>query len=59
LIPAILIFSNVWGITGLLHSAPFSDLGSAILTGTFFYFGIKNLGKNDRLPKVETAEEIG
>lgn len=57
LIPAILIFSNIWGITGLLHSAPFSDLGSSILTGTFFYFAVKNLGKNDRLSELETEQK--
>ncbi|NLJ33452.1 MAG: MATE family efflux transporter [Firmicutes bacterium] len=43
LIPAIIVFSRVWGINGLLHAAPFADLSSVIITGTWFYFGIKNI----------------
>lgn len=46
LIPAVIIFPNFWGMTGLLHAAPFSDLLSAILTGIWFYYGIKNLDAN-------------
>jgi putative MATE family efflux protein len=45
LIPALLIFPGFWGITGLLYAAPFADLFSAILTGLWFYFGMKNLGR--------------
>ncbi len=43
LIPAIVIFSRFWGINGLLYAAPFADLFSALLTGIWFYYGIKNL----------------
>lgn len=45
LIPAIFIFSHFWGLNGLLHAAPFADGVSAIVTGVWFYFGIKNLDK--------------
>lgn len=43
LIPALIIFPKFWGINGLLHAAPFADLLSAILTGSWFYVAIKNL----------------
>lgn len=46
LIPAILIFSRLWGIDGLLYAAPFSDLLSTILTGFWFYFGLKKLANS-------------
>ena len=45
LIPAVLVFSRIWGIDGLLHAAPFADAVSSVLTGVFFYFGIRKLGK--------------
>lgn len=43
LIPAIIIFSKFWDINGLLYAAPFADFFSALLTGIWFYYGIKNL----------------
>jgi putative MATE family efflux protein len=43
LIPALIIFPKVWGINGLLHAAPFADFFSALLTGVWFYKGIKSL----------------
>jgi len=46
LIPAIIIFPRFWGIKGLLHAAPFADFLSALLTGVWFYYGIKTLGKD-------------
>lgn len=46
LIPAIIIFPRIWGINGLLHAAPFADFFSALLTGVWFYRGIKNLDKS-------------
>lgn len=49
LIPAIIIFSKVWGIKGLIYAAPFADFLSFILTATFFYHGIKNLEKFKRV----------
>jgi len=45
LIPAVIIFPRFWGINGLLHAAPFADFFSSLLTGIWFYYGIKNLGK--------------
>jgi putative MATE family efflux protein len=45
LIPAIILFPRIWGLNGLLYAAPFSDGLSAVLTGIWFYFGIKNLDK--------------
>jgi Na+-driven multidrug efflux pump len=43
LIPAILLFSWIWGIDGLLYAAPFADALAALITGIWFYFGIKKL----------------
>ncbi|MDD4780012.1 MAG: MATE family efflux transporter [Tissierellia bacterium] len=43
LIPAIIIFPKVWGLEGLLYAAPFADFFAFLLTGTFFYFGMKKL----------------
>ena len=45
LIPAILLFSSNWGMDGLLHAAPFSDAGAALLTGIFYIGGIRRLSK--------------
>lgn len=43
LLPAIFIFSNIWGINGILYAAPFSDGMAAMITGISFYFGIRKL----------------
>ncbi|MDK2965036.1 MATE family efflux transporter [Lacrimispora sp.] len=43
LIPAILLFSKLWGVNGILYAAPFADGFSAIITGAGFYFGIRSL----------------
>lgn len=53
LIPALIIFPNIWGLNGLLHAAPFADFFSFIFTAIWFYFCIKNLGKeiNSSQPK--------
>ncbi len=45
LIPAVVIFSRIWGINGLMHAAPFADALSFVLTGVWFYFGIRKLGR--------------
>jgi Na+-driven multidrug efflux pump len=45
LIPAIVIFPKLWGMPGLVHAAPFADAISSAVTGIWFYFGIKHLGK--------------
>lgn len=44
LIPAIIIFSRMWGLDGLLYAAPFSDALSALVTAVCFYVGIRALG---------------
>ncbi|NLY43989.1 MAG: MATE family efflux transporter [Clostridiaceae bacterium] len=49
LIPAIIIFPKYWGMNGLLHAAPFADFLSALLTGIWFYYGIKDLEKDSKL----------
>lgn len=49
LIPAIIAFSKIWGIKGLIYAAPFADFLSFILTAIFFYHGIKNLDKFKRV----------
>ncbi len=49
LIPAIFIFSRIWGIDGLLYAAPFADVFSTVLTGIWLYFGMKKLGKEPAL----------
>lgn len=43
LIPAIIIFSNLWGLRGILYAAPFADAISTILTAIWFYFGMQSL----------------
>ena len=45
LIPAIIVFSKIWGLEGLLYARPFSDLFTAIITGISFYFAYKDLEK--------------
>lgn len=43
LIPAVLIFPEIWGVEGLLYAAPFADLLAALLTGYFFIKILKDL----------------
>ena len=45
LIPAVIFFPKIWGLEGLLHARPFSDLLAAVITGTSFYFAYKDLEK--------------
>lgn len=45
LMPAIVIFPQLWGMTGLVHAAPFADAISSAVTGIWFYFGITRMGK--------------
>ena len=45
LIPAILLFSWIWGIDGLLYAAPFADSFAAFVTGIWFYYGMKRLSQ--------------
>lgn len=53
LIPAILVFSHLWGIKGLLYAGPFADGISALITGVWFYFGIRSLSSNADLGKAK------
>lgn len=43
LLPAILVLSRLFGSEGILYAAPIADFLSVILTGTWFYFGMKTL----------------
>ncbi|WP_320129951.1 MATE family efflux transporter [uncultured Sphaerochaeta sp.] len=43
LIPAILVFSKLWGLDGLLSAAPFADLLSTTLTAIVFTVGMQKL----------------
>ena len=43
LIPAIILFPRIWGMNGLLHAAAFSDSLASVVTGIWFYFGMKKL----------------
>lgn len=54
LIPAILLFSSLWGVEGVLYSAPFADGVSAIVTGVGFYIGIRSLSEKSRVEDVSS-----
>jgi putative MATE family efflux protein len=43
LIPALIIFPRLWGLHGLLYAAPFADSFSALITGIWFYYGMKDI----------------
>lgn len=43
LIPALLILPRFFGLNGVFMAAPVSDLGSAILTGTWLHLELKHL----------------
>ena len=45
LIPAIIVFSRLWGLEGLLFAAPFADGLAAVITGLRFRIGIRSLGQ--------------
>lgn len=46
LIPAIIILPRIWGIKGLWYAAPLADALAAVLTATWFYFGVKGLERH-------------
>lgn len=50
LIPALLLFSRLWGLDGLLYAAPLADILAALITGICFYFGIRKLPRDGELP---------
>ncbi|MDF2610649.1 MAG: family efflux transporter [Lachnospiraceae bacterium] len=56
LIPSIIIFPRIWGLTGILYAGPFSDILASLLTGTWFYFGIRRLDLT--APKNEPVDHI-
>ncbi|MDF2540395.1 MAG: family efflux transporter [Herbinix sp.] len=58
LIPAILLFSNLWGLNGLLYAAAFADGVSAVLTGVWFYFGYKKLGQTTPEDKILSLDVL-
>lgn len=43
LIPAIIIFSQLWGLQGIVYAAPFADALAFIITSYTFYNGIQYL----------------
>lgn len=43
LIPAIILFSEAWGLKGILFAAPFADAISTVITGISFIFGMRKL----------------
>lgn len=45
LLPLILIFSNIWGLTGIFYAAPVADLLAVSVTATWYFFGIRSLEK--------------
>lgn len=47
LMPAIVILSSIWGMNGILMSAPLADLISAIVTAIFFFSFIKNIPSSE------------
>lgn len=49
LLPAIFIFSNVWGLEGILYAAPFSDAVSVLLTGSLYVLAMRKLRHEIRL----------
>lgn len=49
LIPLIYILPEYWGLNGIWLAYPFSDTGSAILTGLVIYMEIKKLGKETEI----------
>ncbi|HRT82822.1 MAG TPA: MATE family efflux transporter, partial [Oscillospiraceae bacterium] len=59
LIPSIIILPRIWGISGLWYAAPLSDALAAMLTGVWFYFGIKGLQKHaDKADKGKLENQI-
>lgn len=47
LIPALLIFSDLWGLSGLLYAAPFADFLSSLVTGACFIYSMRKIGRDN------------
>lgn len=45
LVPAILLFSRVWGLDGVWYAAPFSDFVAAVTAWIFLWQHVKNMKK--------------
>jgi putative MATE family efflux protein len=47
LVPALLILPEIYGLKGVWLCSPFADITSAIVTGSFLWWQIRKLGKED------------
>ncbi len=56
LIPAMIILGNVFGIDGLLYSAPVADSIAILLAGTLIIIEVKNL--NNKITPMEELDEM-
>ena len=45
LLPAVVLFGELWGLEGVLYAAPAADLVAVVVTGTWYYFAINSLEK--------------
>ena len=43
LIPALLIFPNIWGLDGVWYASPFSDFIAAVTAWGFLWYHVKNI----------------
>ncbi|MEI5993023.1 MATE family efflux transporter [Candidatus Enterococcus mansonii] len=57
LIPAILVFSNIWGLNGIVHAAPFADGIASLLTAVWFTYEMKRLNAPDLENVLDEATE--
>ena len=58
LIPSMIIFSNIWGVTGVLYSGPFADGLAFVLSVILLVLEVKNLTKNTVKEKTLENENI-
>lgn len=47
-LPAIVLFSRIWGIEGLFFAAPFADASAVIVTAIVYFMAIKKLKQLER-----------
>lgn len=43
LIPALLVFPNIWGLDGVWYASPFSDFIAAVTAWGFLWYHVKNI----------------